>query len=48
MKQIQAKVRIAGRISYVTVQAADSAQARTILKAQYGTQLTILQTKRIH
>lgn len=47
MNSYQAKIRIAGRVSYVTVQACDSAQARTILKAQYGHQLTILQTKRL-
>ena len=46
MFEFQAKIRIAGRVSYVSVQASDSAHARLLVRAQYGEQVTILQTKR--
>lgn len=46
MFKFQAKIRIAGRVSYVSVQASDSAHARLLVRAQYGEQVTILQTKR--
>ena len=46
MFEFQAKIRSAGRVSYVSVQASDSAHARLLLRARYGEQVTILQTKR--
>lgn len=41
------KLRIAGRVSYVQVEATDSAHARSIVTTQYGTSATILQTTRL-
>jgi hypothetical protein len=47
MYRFKVKLRIAGRVSYVQVEARDSAHARTILAAQYGASATILQTTRL-
>jgi hypothetical protein len=47
MHTYEVKIRLAGRISYVTVNASDSGHARRLVEAQYGSSVTILQTKRI-
>ena len=46
MFTFEVKIRLAGRVSYVEVTANDSAQARSIIYAQYD-DVTILQTKRL-
>ncbi len=47
MHQYQAKIRISGRVSYVSVLASDSSHARRLVKTQYGNSVTVLETKRI-
>jgi len=47
MYTFQVKIRFAGSASYVDVMARDSAQARKLIQAQYGSAVTILQTKRL-
>ena len=47
MYQFEAKIRLQGRVSYVRVTASDSAHARSLIRAQYGASVTILQTKRL-
>jgi hypothetical protein len=46
MFTFEAKIRVAGRISIVHVTARDSAQARSLVNAQYGPNVTILQVIR--
>ncbi|WP_302117418.1 hypothetical protein [Allorhodopirellula heiligendammensis] len=41
------KIRLGGSVSYVNVNARDSAQARRLIDAQFGGQVTVLQTKRL-
>ena len=41
------KIRLAGRVSYVEVTARDASHARQLAQAQYGSVITILQTKRL-
>jgi hypothetical protein len=48
MYRFKVKLRIAGRVSYVQVEASGSAHARSIVMAQYGASATILQTTRLH
>lgn len=47
MYTFEAKIRLAGSVSYVEVTARDSAQARNLIQSQYGHAVTILQTKRL-
>lgn len=47
MYQFEAKIRLQGRVSYVSVSARDSAHARALVRAQYGSSVTVLQTKRL-
>ena len=41
------KIRLAGRVSYAEVSARDASHVRQIVQAQYGSVVTILQTKRL-
>jgi len=43
----EVKIRLQGRVSYVEVTARDAAHARSLVAAQYGDVITILQTKRL-
>jgi len=43
----EVKVRLGGRVSYIQVTARDAAHARSLVRAQYGDAITILQTKRL-
>ncbi|MGY8770402.1 MAG: hypothetical protein ACKVH8_18455 [Pirellulales bacterium] len=47
MYTYEVKIRLAGSVSYVKVNARDSAQARKLVQAQYSNGVTILQTKKI-
>lgn len=47
MYEFEVKIRLNGRVSYVHVTARDSAHARMLVQAQYGGDVTILQTKRL-
>ena len=47
MHTFEAKIRVDGRVSYVQVQASDSAHAKRLVQAQYGSSVTVLQTKRL-
>jgi hypothetical protein len=47
MYRFEVKIRLAGSVSYVTVNARDAAQARRLVQAQYGAAVTLLQTKRV-
>jgi len=46
MYTFEVKIRLDGSVSYVSVNARDSAQVRRLVDAQYGGRVTILQTKR--
>ncbi len=48
MYDFEVKIRLDGRVSYIQVTACDSAHARRLVQAQFGTAVTILQTKRLH
>jgi hypothetical protein len=47
MYTFEVKIRLDGRVSYVQVNASDSAHARKLVQAQYGGAVTILETKRV-
>lgn len=47
MHTFEAKIRIAGSVTYVKVTARDSSHARRLVKAQFGASVTVLQTKKI-
>jgi len=47
MYDFLAKIRLADRVSYAAVTARDAAHARQLVQAQYGSVVTILQTKRL-
>lgn len=47
MYTFEVKIRLGGSVSYVRINARDSAQARRLVDAMYGGRVTILQTKRI-
>jgi len=47
MYTFEVKIRLAGRVSYVTVEARDAAHARLLVRTQYGDAVTILQTTRL-
>ena len=47
MYTFEVKIRLEGRVSYVEVSANDSAHARSLIRAQYGDAVTILQTTRL-
>jgi hypothetical protein len=47
MHTFEVKIRLSGTVSYVEVRARDSAHARKLVNAQYGSAVTILQTKRL-
>ncbi|MFN9850586.1 MAG: hypothetical protein ACK57P_02095 [Planctomycetota bacterium] len=47
MYSFEVKIRLDGRVSYVQVNASDSAHARKLVQAQYGGAVTILETKRV-
>jgi hypothetical protein len=46
MYMYEAKIRVNGRISIVHVTGRDSAHARSLIKAQYGPDVHILQVTR--
>lgn len=48
MYEFEVKIRLQGRVSYVHVTACDSAHARMLVHSQYGEEVTILQTTRLH
>lgn len=47
MYRFDVKIRLAGRVSHVVVEARDSAHARALVRADYGNAITVLQTKRL-
>lgn len=47
MYTFEVKIRLDGRVSKVQVQASDSAHAKKLVQAQYGSKVTVLQTKRL-
>jgi len=47
MRTYEAKIRLAGRVSYVQVSGRDSAHARALVRAQYGDNVTVLEIKRV-
>lgn len=47
MHPYEVKIRLGGRISYVTVNASDAGHARRLVLAQFGGQATVLQVKRL-
>jgi hypothetical protein len=47
MHTYEVKIRLDGRVSYVQVQASDSAHARRLVQAQFGYSVTVLQTERL-
>ncbi len=47
MHTYEVKIRLSGRVSYIEVQARDSAHARQLVAAQFGAAVTVLQTTRV-
>lgn len=47
MHTFEVKIRLEGRVSYVTVEARDAAHARLLVQTQYGDAVTVLQTTRL-
>ena len=47
MYTFEVKIRLAGSVSYVEITARDSGHARKLVQAQYGNDVTVLQTKRL-
>lgn len=47
MHPYEVKIRLAGRIAYVNVNARDAGHAKQLVQAQYGSGVTVLQTKRL-
>jgi hypothetical protein len=47
MYRFNVKIRLAGRVSFVQVAARDAAHATALVRAEFGSAITILQTKRL-
>lgn len=47
MHPYEVKIRLGGQISYVTVNANDAGQARKLVLAQFGGQVTVLEVSRL-
>jgi hypothetical protein len=47
MYTFKVKNRLGGRVSWVQVQANDSGHAKRLVQAQYGSSVTVLQTKKM-
>jgi len=47
MYTYEVKIRLDGRISYVTVTAGDAGHAKKLVEAQDGGSVTVLQTRRL-
>ena len=47
MHTFEVKIRLEGRVSYITVDAPDAAHARLLIQTQYGDAVTVLQTTRL-
>jgi hypothetical protein len=43
----EARIRLDGRVSTTRVQASDAGQAKKLVRAQFGPQVTVLSVKRI-